>query len=278
MTVTEMPVTVVERSLASLRRDGWCVIEEVIPSSDAARVRDSVMATLASDDYEQGRNFVASNSDFVRYLPDQRVLGVVEGALGPLARVAFTGPIIRQPGEARGGWHSDWPFGGGGGAYIAAPYPDAVFYLTTIWMLSPFSPETGGTVIVPGSHRSGIDPQTDPRVDESKSHPTEIRVTGDPGSVMMFDSRMWHAKPNNDSENPRVAMRVCFAPWWLNLDYLDPDSEEGRVVADEAGAGRATASPPMPKVPGDVFEAMPADVQPLFRHWVKGGYAGSASS
>ena len=36
----------------------------------------------------------------------------------------------------------------------AAPYPDAVMHLTTLWMLSPFSAKNGGTLILPGSHRS----------------------------------------------------------------------------------------------------------------------------
>ena len=77
------------------------------------------------------------------------------------------------------------------------PIPSTVMYLTTIWILSPFTPETG-TIIIPGSHRSGIDPQGDGRADGRGPHPTEMRVSAGAGSVSMFDSRMWHAKPNHD--------------------------------------------------------------------------------
>ena len=76
---------------------------------------------------------------------------------------------------------------------------------------------------------------------------------------MIFDSRMWHAKPNND-DGKRVAMRVCFAPWWLNLDVLDPDSADGQRMASEVGVGRGTASPPMPRISRETFDSFPENV------------------
>ena len=39
-----------------------------------------------------------------------------------------------------------------------SPYPDVVAYLTSIWMLTPFSAATGGTLIIPRSHTWRIDP------------------------------------------------------------------------------------------------------------------------
>ena len=41
--------------------------------------------------------------------------------------------------------------------HIPAPYPDAIMHLSTIWMLTPFGPETGGTYITP---REAIEPTT----------------------------------------------------------------------------------------------------------------------
>ena len=151
---------------------------------------------------------------------------------------------------------------------IPEPYPDVVAYLTSIWMLTPFSAETGGTLIIPRSHTWRIDPLGGNGPAANESHPDEIHVTSNPGSVMIFDSRMWHAKPNNDAETRRVAVRVCFAPWWLNLDVLDPNSADGQRMASEVGTGRATASPAMPKIPHQAFESFPEHVKPLYYHWV----------
>ena len=47
----------------------------------------------------------------------------------------------------------DWPFNQHNAGHIPAPYPDIVAHLTTLWMLSPYTPENGATIIVPGSHR-----------------------------------------------------------------------------------------------------------------------------
>ena len=255
--------------VAGLREDGYCIIEDVIPAGRVEALRDGVVATAESEAYQRTRDFVGLNASLLPYVADERALGVVEAMLGRFARVAFTGPIIRQPQDKRGAWHSDWPFGAGGAAYISEPYPNVTAYLTSIWMLSPFSSATGGTLIIPRSHLWGLDPQSGSGPAADARHPDELHVSGKPGSVMIFDSRMWHAKPNNDADALRVAVRVCFAPWWLNLDVLDPESEDGRRMACEAGVGRATASPPMPKIAMSAFEAFPERVKPLYRHWTR---------
>ena len=257
------------QNIDRLRTDGFCIIEDVIPAAEIADLRDSVLATADSEGYQESRSFLDNNQDFVHHVGNERVLGIVDGMLGRFARVAFTGPIIRQPHDKRGDWHSDWPFGSGGAAFIPEPYPDVVAYLTSICMLTPFSADTGGTLIIPRSHTWRIDPQSGSGHPADQPHPDEIHVTGEPGNVMIFDSRMWHAKPNNDDDGKRVAMRVCFAPWWLNLDVLDPDSADGQRMASEVGVGRATASPPMPKISRETFDSFPENVKPLYHHWVR---------
>ncbi len=257
------------RSIEHLRNEGYCILENVIPSDSVDALRDSVLTTADSVEYQESRDFLGNNPDFPRWIASERVLGVVDAMLGTFARIAFTGPIIRQSRDKRGNWHSDWPFGTGGAAFIPEPYPDVTAYLTSIWMLTPFSSATGGTLIIPRSHTWRIDPLGGGGPAADAKHPDEIHVTGDPGSVMIFDSRMWHAKPNNDAGTRRVAVRVCFAPWWLNLDVLDPNSPDGQRMAAEAGTGRATASPAMPKIPPEAFEAFPENVKPLYYHWVR---------
>ena len=100
------------------------------------------------------------------------MLGLVDAMLGRFARIAFTGPIIRQERDKRGSWHSDWPFGAGGAAFIPEPYPDVVAYLTSIWMLTPFSAATGGTLIIPRSHTWRIDPLGGSGPDADRDTPT----------------------------------------------------------------------------------------------------------
>ena len=176
------------------------------------------------------------------------------------------GPTFRRPGDVREQWHVDWPFGTRPAAGILPPFPDTVMYLTSIWMLSPFLPDSGGTIIAPGTHRSGIDPTTDTMIDEKARRATEIQVSGKAGSVVLLDSRLWHANADYNGKQPRVAMRVCYAPWWLNLQPIDPESAEGIRMAEDFGD---TAAPPMPRISVETYEAMPEQVKPLYHHWVR---------
>ena len=131
-------------------------------------------------------------------------------------------------------------------------------------MLSPFTEETGATIIVPGSHRQPNNPTGDIGVDPMDTFPSEIRATGDAGSVLLFDSRLWHAISHNVSDQPRVGMAVRYAPWWLNLDILMPGSVERTRMVDETGGMDNVVVP----VPRQVYDGLPKNVKPLFRHWV----------
>ena len=59
-------------------------------------------------------------------------------------------------------------------------------------------------------------------------------------------------------------MAVRFAPWWLNLDVLMPGSVERTRMVDETGIMDNVVVP----VPQHVYDGLPENVKPLFRHWV----------
>ena len=255
----------IDEHLLRLRVDGWCPVEGVIPEPDVKDVRESVLRAVSSPEYLEDRDFLAHNREFVRHVAEPRILAILEALWGKFYRVGWMGPTFRHPGDAREQWHVDWPFGTRPAAGILPPFPDAVMYLTSIWMLSPFLPASGGTIIAPGTHRSGMDPTTHSMVDEKAPRATEIQVSGEAGSVVLLDSRLWHANASCGGSEPRVAMRVCYAPWWLNLQPIDPKSPEGIRMAEEFGD---TAAPPMPRISVKTYEAMPEQVKPLYHHWV----------
>ena len=224
--------------------DGWCVLDDMIPEAEVGGVFDSVTRTVESNEYAEDRNFLAHNADFVRYVADGRMLALLKELWGRFYRVAWTTPLILEPGTTRGPLHIDWPFGTvwlPRSAGIKAPFPDTVLALTTVWMLSPCTRDTVGTIVAPGSHRSLVDPFMDDRVDPDTPHATEMHVPWKVGSVLVFDSRLWHTNPEHHGRAPRVTVKVCYAPWWLNLQPLDPTSSEGRRMAEEFGRTAAPA-------------------------------------
>ncbi len=261
-----------QQRLLRLQMDGWCVIEGVIPEEEVDGVRESVeRSTLAHrnpnapDGIGHVSSFIRHDQSLAPYLADRQVLDLAEALLGPHVRVSFTTATINYPGNQRLGWHADWPFNQNNAGHIPAPYPDAAMHLTTLWMLAPFTCENGGTLIVPGSHRSPNNPTGNNGVNPSSPYPTEMQATGPAGSVLMIDSRLWHASAPNRSDKPRVSVVVRYAPWWLNTDVLMPGSPERALIVDEPGLKENN----VPPVPPDVYDRFPDDVKPLFRHWVR---------
>ena len=255
-----------------LQEQGYCTIEGVVPAGEVAAVRDSVLAAVPGHRKPNSPKNVGAVSGlinytqaFAPYLAAPRLLGLCMAALGEHVRVSFTSTIVNYPGNERGKWHADWPFNQLNAGHIPAPYPDALMHLTSIWMLSSFTAANGGTLIVPGSHRESNNPSGDNGVEPYTPLADEVCVKGEAGSVMVMDSRMWHAPNANLSDEPRVGLAIRFAPWWLNLDVLMPGSDERKRLVEETGL----ADNQVPPLEPGVFEGLPEEVKPLFRHWVR---------
>ena len=256
--------------LRSLRLSGFSVIRNVVPSSDVEAVRRSVNDTVerVSGYSEAGVGFLSTvlnhNQAIVPYLGNRRLLDLIERLIGPFAHVSFASAIINAPGNTRGRWHSDWPFNQELAGRIPSPYPDALMHLTSLWMLSPFTIETGGTLVVPGSHHSSTNPTGDNGFDPHEPVAGELNATGEAGDVLLFDSRLWHATATNSSDMPRVALAIRFAPWWLDVSVLRPGSRKRVQMVDETGGIENEA----PSLLREVYDQFPEGVRDLFRHMV----------
>ena len=266
--------------------DGFCTIEGVIPEDDVDEVREEVedavsgnrqvverlQANVRARGHRIGATGVAALNGLInhvprfgRYLADRSIVDPCESVFGPYVRVSSVGAVTNHPGNARGYWHSDWPFNQTVATHIPAPYADAVLHVTAIFMLSPFTEKTGGTLVVPGSHRSSTNPSGETDVDRDSPYPTEINAIGDAGSVLLFDSRLWHSVAPNRSDLPRTAVIARYAPWWLNLSVQRPGTPDHTQIITETG-GKPSESP---LVERQVFEGLPDEAKALFRHWVE---------
>ncbi len=267
--------------------DGFCTIEGIIPSDVVEGVRDSVVAVQQAQAADSeaalaktrarghrvgvegvggARQVVNHTQTFTPYLADRRLMDLVEAFFGPHARISCTDGVVNYPGCGRGYWHADWPYNQTNASHIPAPYPDATMHLSTIWMLSDFTPETGGTLVIPGSHKHPRNPSAGDMegIDRDAPHPTEMHITGKAGSVFVSDSRLWHAVAPNRSDARRVGMIIRYAPWWLNLNPTMIGTEEHTMMVVETGGKNYEQMP----IKREVYEAMPEDVKPLYRYWV----------
>ena len=276
----------VEQILSCLDNEGYCVIEGVIPAAEVGAVRASVSAAMQAE-YETAMARAAEvrakghriggagvkavpgilniDQSFAPYLTDARIIGAVHALFGDFYRISNTSGMINHPGNDRGYWHADWPFNQTNAVHIPTPYADAVSKLSSLWMLTEFSPLTGGTLVVPGSHRQQSNPSGGDGFDREARHPDEVQVSGPAGSVLLLDSRLWHSVASNKSDEPRVAMNVGYVPWWLNLQPTRVGSPDYQAMVVET-EGKPNQTPPVPQA---VFDGLPEDLKPLLRHWVE---------
>jgi hypothetical protein len=259
-----------EERRSQFLNQGYCYIENVIPPDRVAEIHRSVARDVEAHSalarptgYVPG--FLRVNQSLAPYLACPAVLGFVESFFGPHARISMLTGTVNGPGIPRGDLHADWPYNQASAAHIPAPYPDCLLHIVTMWMLSDFTAEGGGTIVVPGSHCRGEHPRPGGPVDPSQPYPGERQLEGKAGTVVAFDARLWHAVAPNRTSQPRVGVLVRYAPWWLNLDTLRPGTtdHEDIVVAHDGKDSR------VPALPREVFQRLPADVQPLFRYSVE---------
>ena len=259
-------------SLLRLKLDGWCVLDSIIPADQVSAIRESIIATTAKHRNPNAPPHIGHVSGIINhdqsiapYLADERLMTLLKAVLGAHVRISMTTGTINESGNSRGDWHADWPFNQRNAGHFPAPYPDIVAHITTIWMLVPFTVESGGTLVISGSHRMDNNPTGDNGVDPTAPYSTEINAIGAAGSVLVMDSRLWHATAPNTTSDPRVAIVIRYAPWWLDLKPLMPDSVERDLLHQATGKGDNQ----VPSMPQGVFDTLPEAVKPLYAHWIK---------
>lgn len=273
------PMNTVEECVRHLKMEGWCRVDDVVPADRVDEIREEVETghKQALADYEAwggslgfqcgpteepGRNAVAYVPNLASYFGDERVIGIAQAMLDPHVRISQTEFKTRPPNDHsnRVLWHTDFPHDltdRERAGSVSMPFPNVTMGLTTLWILTPYSPENGGTWIVPRSHRdlrnprSHLDPRNPPQDDirDDEPIPGEIQLAGPAGSVVMIDSRVWHSSGSNPSPEPRVTILARYSPWWLSLEF----------------GGRNNAI-----VPRETYEAMPDAVKLLYRHRAEG--------
>lgn len=256
-------------TLATLSRDGYCVMPGVIPPSKVGEVRDSVATAVQAHSslpppqgYATG--FLRLNQAIAPYLAHPRLMAVVDRLFGDFPRISMLTGAINGQGIKRGEMHADWPFNQNSKARVRAPYPDIVMNLVTMWMLTDYTVENGGTIVIPGSHKRDFSPRYGTNHDPMAVYEGEVQLQGKAGDVGLFDARTWHAIAPNRSDQPRIGVIVRYAPWWINLQPLRPGTRDRKQIVED-NQGR---DPKVEPLPLSVYRNLPADVQPLVYHMV----------
>ena len=217
--MTGVHVLDVTRISEAVATDGWVLVPDVVDAALLKGLRDDLQTA-----YEQQRTIQIAN-------------GVGDGTDGtvhhlPLAKGAFLDVLECRPlGEALEHFF--------GGPYIVNTYggvlnlPDNLSYVGRIhrdlrsfsgtlplmaqWlvMLDDFTEQNGATYFLGGSHRLAEQPSEKDFFDRA------TRAVGPAGSIVVFNSNLWHAAGVNRSKAPRRALTIVFTRPFLKqqLDY-----------------------------------------------------------
>ena len=276
------------QAVRQIKMSGYVVVKNVVPEDRVGAICDEVRGIQEEHDAESQARQEATRAkghrigakgvgvlkqvinytqSFAPYLADRRLIDTAEAFFGPYVRISCTDAVVNHPGNERGYWHADWPYNQTNASNVKAPYPDCLFHLSSIWMLTDFSAENGGTLLIPGSHNTTDNPSKGDLedFDNEAVYPTEIHAEGPAGSVLFYDSRLWHAVAPNLSDSARVALIVRYAPWWLNLNPSMIGRPEHEMMVVETGGKNYESTP----IKRSVQESLPPDVQALYRHFVE---------
>jgi ectoine hydroxylase-related dioxygenase (phytanoyl-CoA dioxygenase family) len=221
-----------DRAVAALETDGCAVVTEVLDADFLARTREAmyqtqqrIRAAVGEDRLTRAgelgvlRLALEFDNHFLRFLELPEVLAVVDRTVSETAILHLQNGLIlpsfpkgEVPATFQTTFHQDFPRYLEG--YVAS--------VNLFFAVDEFTEENGATIVVPGTHQ-----QRDRPADE-ELEAGKVPVVCPAGSMLLFDSTLWHAAGANVSGKDRVAINHQFTRSFVKqqMDYV-------RALGDE---------------------------------------------
>lgn len=211
---------------AALELQGCCVVEGVLAPAlieeirpAMSRCRDRIAAEVGIERLTRAgelgvlRLMLKFEPVFLRLLELPELLAIVDATVSPTAILHLQNGFILPsypPGEVpsvfQNRYHTDFPRHLNG--YVAS--------VNALFAVDRFTRDNGATFVVPGSHQSA-DPPAEAAL-AAMGFPVECEA----GSMLVFDSMLWHAAGANVSGRVRLAINHQFTRSWIKqqIDYV----------------------------------------------------------
>ena len=192
--------------------EGYLALTGLLSAKQVAALRTRLQALIVEESDRAGlefaqepgtqrlANLVDKDPLFDICFSHPRVLAAISHVLNGDFKLSSLNARAALPGEGLQALHADW-----GGAVE----PGAYQVCNSIWLLVDFSEANGATRIVPGSHRRGQVPR-EALADPWAQHPEEMLLTAKAGTVVIFNSHLWHGGTVNRTGKPRYALHSYF--------------------------------------------------------------------
>lgn len=218
--------------LDALRSVGYAVVEDVLSGNFIHVTRDAMYRTQEEILRDVGqerlvragemgvlRLMMKYDPQFFQFLEIPELLEIVDHTVSETGIMHLQNGFILTPYPEeqaktfQRSFHQDFPRNLNG--YMAS--------INIMFAIDEFSRKNGATLVVPGSHQKAFVPDRE-RLDENA-----IAIECPAGSMVIFDSTLWHAAGANTSGKDRLAINHQFTRSYIKqqIDYV-------RALGDEA--------------------------------------------
>ena len=228
--------TEIDKAAEDVTLIGYTIIADVLSSSQLQSVRTKLDQIYQQQVSETGgeerlheindaftvRCPLAYDDEFLQVATQPAVLSVIEKLLGDYYTLMLQNGILNYPAKGTqqnaGAWHRDLNY-----QHFTSSRPLSV---SALFCIDPFSLATGGTQVLPASHKT----EKFPSPDYVRSH--EIVVTAPPGAVLIFDSMLFHRGGLNTSPNVRRAINHMYTLPFIKPQISLPKALQGKFSDD----------------------------------------------
>jgi ectoine hydroxylase-related dioxygenase (phytanoyl-CoA dioxygenase family) len=239
VTETAAVTTEVQRFAEEIRLTGYTVVRAVFDPARLQAARDKLDRLYAEQAAAAGgearlraindanvvRCPLAHDVFFLDLATAPRLRAIAAELLGGYVVLQQQNGVINPPDDRyyQAAWHRDLPY-----QHFVSSRPLAV---SALMCLDPFTAETGGTHVLPGSHRA------EPFPSDGYVFAHERGIEAEPGDVLVFDSMLFHRAGTNRSDRPRRGVNNVYGLPFLKPPISLPRALGGRF-RDDPDLGR----------------------------------------
>ena len=252
MTTLPQPTEDLELASANMEQFGYCIVKGMLSTEELVAVRNRLSEQLEAEkdlglthlmpDKKQLVMFLINKGQIFRDLIlKEKLHAVVRRVLGEEYLLSSFHAHLAHPGGDKR-FHTDqfWmppPTTSdkqthirpgsitrannrghhvGGDAYMNPETIAPAVVVNAMWMIDSFTEDNGATIVVPGSHLSGRQPD-----DDMDMNANWVPAIAPAGSALIFEGRTWHSTGVNHSDQARIGLTTNFcAPQFRQQENL----------------------------------------------------------
>ena len=225
-----------DRHVEEIARDGYTILPGVLSDEELEQARikidqiyETQVAELGGLEYLEaiGDIYVAGcllayDEFFLTMATKPRVLALVEHFLGDYFTLMMQNGIINVPevgdDQNPGRWHRDLGY-----QHFTTSRPLGI---TALYCVDDFNEETGGTRVLPGSHKAEVFPS------EEYVRQHQLSVKASAGSAIVLDVMLYHSGGHNRSDRVRRGVNNIYTLPLIKQQISMPSILKGRYSDD----------------------------------------------